>query len=183
MEVKTIRQRILETGYLELVDAIFDLRPDAVIAGGFVRDLMHGKTIRDIDVLLLDKEGLDEFLGDNVMGSYLALTHDVGYEGMRDGDSKLLKQVWKNPSETIDFLVVEDVMEVIKDFPDDISQVWMVRNEDKSFTVDSLPAYEAAHRDHAIRISKRLLDTRGERRIGKLHAKFQDYNIELRAGE
>lgn len=160
-----------------LLDSIITAMPGAVIAGGYIRDLLLGLQPRDMDILIeRDPSPAELRTVEGILGVTLQLQpspvgdDDAEYvrEGGRTSD---ITAVYKDEFHCmVDILVVTGVLVHISEFPDDTSKAWY----DTAGT-HTMEAFRTGHENEVIRYR----DSAPVARLEKLQAKFPSYRLEF----
>lgn len=154
------------------LNAILAAVPGAIIAGGYLRDLLLDKPTRDIDIFmermpsLYEINALNALLGCTLFERVIDIDENYTPEGGRTSD---IRVVYQTDDERVNVIVVDNVQTHILEFPDNISKVF--------YGPDGLGAHaEFTHGHEQMVIRYRV--SAAAARLVKLQAKFPDYGLE-----
>lgn len=166
----------LDPAVTDKLDAILRTLPGAVIAGGYIRDLLLGLPARDIDIMVEadPTEGelrqLERLLG--VYFAELDFKEKEEYQANEEGFTRTsdIKKVYKDDEHNVaDIIVVSSIRTHIREFPDNISKCW--------YSVDGVTVMSEFIYGHANKIIK-YRNGAPEPRLLKLMSKFPDYTVQ-----
>lgn len=159
---------------------------NAVVAGGAVRDLLHGNPIKDIDVFIEKSRDEEDYTDSTyteslakkvakAFDSYAVTTSLIGYEASSEGDTYATFDIeMPLPMPPLNLIFVADIEAALNEFPDTISQVWL----DGSGKVVFSDGHQQAVQSQVIQHTLRDDDERAQKRLRKLEGKFPNFKFE-----
>lgn len=156
----------------------------AIVAGGAVRDTLHGNEVKDVDILI-EKSRDEEDYTDSTTTEHIAgivalafgdramvTTSLIGYEASSPGDTYATFDVTTDKGEALNLIFVADIEEALNEFPDTISQVWLPGDGTVRMSDGHIDAVRTKAVLHTL---DETAGSRGRARLDKLEAKFPDY--------
>ena len=160
------------------LNAILAILPGAVIAGGFIRDSLLKKPTRDLDILTeitptnQQIQALEEHLKTDLYEFSLQEAKEyIAEEGNSFTRTSDIVKLWKDEgNNVVDLIVVQNVKQHIREFPDNLSRVWYDKDG-----LHMMSDFIYGHANKVLRYRKGA----PEARLEKLKTKFPDYRVEL----
>jgi hypothetical protein len=173
-----------------LLYGIATLLPGAVIAGGYLRDLLTDREPTDMDIFVQYEPNEDQL---RALDGYLGLERseaffetfrrsnegDNGYEGSSEEDDERTQRMSvlfeaQKGEFSYDIIVVPDVGLYVEEFPDNISRV--------TFSSNGLRMYEDFEQGHTEKVIYYRISAEAARAV-KLRQKYPDYRFTYKLRE
>lgn len=160
-----------------ILDRIIEILPGAVVAGGFLRDLLVNKSTRDIDVFTertpttAQLAALQEALDTSDFYEADPLEKSEEYL-VPEADTRRSRIVALFKADGVDVIVTNDLEAHLREFPDNISKV-SYRAGTSGGVLEMTDEFVTGHTQR--RIVYR--EAAGEMRLLKLIDKFSDYSV------
>jgi len=158
------------------LQGIIDILPEAAIVGGYIRDILLDKPHRDIDIMTEvvptneQTRALEKHLGVYLYAFNPEQVENYIMESNFVRTSDIL-QLWKDEDNNlVDVIVVQNLKQHIKDFPDNLSRVWYDKDG-----VGMMSEFVYGHANKLLRYRTGAPPARLE----KLKTKFPDYTVKM----
>lgn len=172
----------LPANWQDVLNAAQSVWPEAIIAGGALRDMHHNRPIKDVDIFIPIMEYHDHIAWDyqkllnDLFGVEAIIVAASSYTG---GDLErdivcVLRVVLDSMTYEFIFMAVKDLQEsMINKF--DLSLCQIGHNGKNLLTT---PEFERTLADKTIRVINVNRKDRGAKRLARLSAKYPDYTVE-----